>query len=353
MTQPCAYLWINNFDPSATLNTSNEGTCLHGLYTDAEYNFKSQDEPLITIISSSIKQASIINMIRTPTHSRNAFATFYDLPGELRNEIYPTVLQYEKEQYIKLKRKFSSNGIVYIKFPQPPLSHAIPLLRHEVLSIYYNINTFRVSIKTKQQRETFRAWVGQLGRVLAGLQRLKMMVMAPISRPKFRYYRRDDLICTLNLANNKDGQPTIEHSKRGCLSNCVCWFDALVEAGLQRSRSMVGASSNEQQQKPPTAASSNPVINLSLKLCDILDMTESQALKEESKVTLNPQHQDAMHSGADDWYRAMSYPVRYVNSSILYLRSLSGIAGETKSSCAGDQQQTRRRRTYRPLGSIY
>lgn len=122
--------------------------------------------------------------------SHNNFATFLDLPGELRNEVYPSVLRYDAEQYIKLKLKLRSDGKSYIKAPHPPLWHAVPVpqIRDEVLSVYYSENRFRTSIKTKRQRNVFRGWVEQCGSVLDGLKILvlqaKVRTRCTISKGK-------------------------------------------------------------------------------------------------------------------------------------------------------------------------
>lgn len=204
-------------------------------------------------------------------------ASFLDLPGELRNEVYPHALQYDNERRLSLKLKASASGKAYVKEPTPSLCYAVPLMWKEVLSVYYAQNRFRIPVVSPKQREAFRTWVRYRGQLLKELTSLKLAWKVLYHYPYGEKYGRK-LSSILRLTITADGQLAVQHSSN-LFSGCGCYLVPLVEEDWKQiepddtdTGHLIG------QEEGQDVSEVNPVVGFALKFCRVLDFAGNRYL---------------------------------------------------------------------------
>lgn len=205
---------------------------------------------------------------QTPVFSKRT--SFLGLPGELRNQIYGPALRHDKIKNLKLEYKVTSDGSIYINERFPPLYHALPQLREEILPIYYSENQFRVHLRTEEHR----------GKALDGLKQLDIVFRKrrPHLEPGY-YYSPAALLLTFGA----DGQLSISRIMPTCAS-CYCWVIPLVEAAHKRSISQnnpphLKRIHNESGTINNDNSTLNPILAFALKMCSLRDLPQENQPK--------------------------------------------------------------------------
>ncbi|KAK5688077.1 hypothetical protein LTS10_000055 [Elasticomyces elasticus] len=147
-----------------------------------------------------------IDLIPEPTVHGRRPTSFLDLPGELRNVVYQLLLH--RDRHIRIGFKYSGDliqgnpglgqgpkpiyhgiyssflirgesGNIYrsaIKEKLSLVAQASPLLKREVLEIYYSENCFRLPLRNFLDRRLVRQWVAERGSLLKGVREVKLQM---------------------------------------------------------------------------------------------------------------------------------------------------------------------------------
>lgn len=198
--------------------------------------------------------------------------SFLDLPGELRNEIYRLALRHDNIRNLKLKYRFTRNGSTYTNERLPPLYHALPQHRGEILSIYYSESKFRIHLWKGEHREIFRAWIDLRGKALDGLKHLELIFRRFCWHREIGSYSASAALLLTFDANGNLILPRV----MPMLNLCTCWVIPLVEGAYKQS---IAESQALHETPDPTgqetvteSSAPHPILNFALKLCSLRDL---------------------------------------------------------------------------------
>ncbi|KAK4889698.1 hypothetical protein LTR27_011499 [Elasticomyces elasticus] len=200
------------------------------------------------------------DLIPGPTVSARRPTSFLDLPGELRNVIYQ--LLFHRDRHIRIGCTYSGDlvpgtpglgqgpkpiyhgvysshlvrsesGIVYrsaLKEKLPPVAQASPLLKREVLEIYYSESRLiRLPLRNFLDRRLIRQWAAGRGSLLKGVKEVKLQM------PHIRVRRFQSIIYISSLENGSVFVGTRDADwvdYRGA-RDCKCLFNDWVEMILE------------------------------------------------------------------------------------------------------------------------
>ena len=187
-------------------------------------------------------------------------------------------LRFEKEQILTLKHKRNTGGKTCLKEYTTPLCYAVPLLWKEILPFYYAENVFFIRVTTADQRDAFRTWVQQRGKLLEGMKSIKLPFKVSVWDERSGRDEKwiDNVGCYLHVTLT----PTEAVSIRQTFSNlktlmvrstCACWLLESVETAELKAMptQMTGAHGYD-------VCEVNPVIKFATKFSRVLDNSGSR-----------------------------------------------------------------------------
>lgn len=117
------------------------------------------------ISSLSLDSDMIVRSVDTNNNDRER-TNFFDLPRELRDEVYGYALPCDSFQAVRRRKKRPRQKIdsFRIIWKLPKIYYALPLLRSEICEAYYRTNQFKVTVELAAGSDFFLKWVSQAGR---------------------------------------------------------------------------------------------------------------------------------------------------------------------------------------------
>ncbi|KAK5710304.1 hypothetical protein LTR17_019010 [Elasticomyces elasticus] len=229
-----------------------------------------------------------------PTVRGRRPTSFLDLPGELRNVIYQLLLH--RDRHIRIGFKYSGDlvqgnpglgqgpkpiyhgiyssflirgesGNIYrsvIKEKLPLVAQASPLLKREVLEIYYSENRFRLPLRNFMDRRLVRQWVAERGSLLKGVREVKLQMT---------HVRVREFSALIHVAMQEDGSIFVGTRKdhyedfRSVVS-CKCTFSDWVDGVLP-------VSGRHPEYADVREMDIGPVMQAVIKICEAAEYAEA------------------------------------------------------------------------------
>ncbi|KAK4962651.1 hypothetical protein LTR10_000278 [Elasticomyces elasticus] len=277
----------------AASNATSDDTVTHDTTMD---DFGEEIETLyLDSIQADTVQVTTYYLVPEFTACGRLPTSFLDLPGELRNAVYQ--LLFRRDRQIRIGFKYSGDlipgtpglgqgakpiyhgvysshlvrsdsGVVCrsaIKEKLPPIAQASPLLKREVLEIYYSDSRLiRLPLRNFLDRRLFRQWAVERGSLLKGVKEVKLQM------PHIRVRRFQSIIYVNSLGNGAVFVGTRDADwvdYRGA-RDCKCLFGSWVEMILE-------VNGRHPEYDDVRALDVGPVMQAVIKICEAVEYAEA------------------------------------------------------------------------------